>query len=532
MPASILPASIHPASPAPAPLQPGPVAAGAETDLCVTPSPFVSPLFVPGNSGLWGRLRLPSSPLMLSAQASEDALAFAATSGGYRFLNPTIVAAPGDDARIFLSNRLSESTVAHWHGLTVDTRNDGNGEALIEPGGRFDYAFRIQNRAGLYWYHPHPHGATAAQVYRGLFGLIEVEDEEDLALRRSLDLVPGATELTLILQDRRSGGPAYAPTSQDMLFGWYGDQPQVNGSHRPHHDVAGRRHRLRILNASNARSYLLAFRRDDGSPITFHLIGTDGGLLARAVPCRQVFISPAERIDLLVDFSAIAQGGFVTLESAAFDPMHAVSAAQAARAAGSAAVAHSHGPSRDTPESASGTPIPDGSPCTLMQFRIREAGEPGRPLPVRLSSLPEIDADDYATTRAWRLGFAKGRWRINDRFYEMDGAAIEVARGSRETWLLRNYHTSAPHAMHLHGFQFRVLERETSPDQLASLVVDSSGRLATDLGSKDTVLVWPGESVRIAIDFSHPFAGEQLYLLHCHNLEHEDGGMMMRVAVR
>ena len=100
-----------------------------------------------------------------------------------------------------------------------------------------------------------------------------------------------------------------------------------------------------------------------------------------------------------------------------------------------------------------------------------------------------------------------------------------------ETWLIRNYHSSMPHAMHLHGFHFRVLERETSPDQLAPLVVADRGRLATDLGWKDTVLLWPGESVKIAIDFRNAFAGEQIYLFHCHNLEHEDEGMMLRVKV-
>jgi blue copper oxidase len=108
---------------------------------------------------------------------------------------------------------------------------------------------------------------------------------------------------------------------------------------------------------------------------------------------------------------------------------------------------------------------------------------------------------------------------------------VVIARNAVETWLVRNYHASMPHAMHLHGFQFRVLERETSPAQLAPLVAADRGRLATDLGWKDTVLVWPGESVRIAIDFRHPFAGPQIYLFHCHNLEHEDGGMMLRVEV-
>ena len=144
-----------------------------------------------------------------------------------------------------------------------------------------------------------------------------------------------------------------------------------------------------------------------------------------------------------------------------------------------------------------------------------------------MAPAPESVGDE----RPLRLGFAKGRWRINDRVYDMNATPIEVARGARETWLLRNYHTSAPHAMHLHGFHFRVLERETSPEQLAPLVVDDKGRIATDLGWKDTVLVWPGESVRIAVDFHHPFAGNQLYLLHCHNLEHEDAGMMLRVNV-
>ena len=113
----------------------------------------------------------------------------------------------------------------------------------------------------------------------------------------------------------------------------------------------------------------------------------------------------------------------------------------------------------------------------------------------------------------------------------MDAPPIEVQRGTVETWLIRNYHTSMPHAMHLHGFHFEVIARETSPDAIVALQIDPQGRLATDLGRKDTILVWPGESVRVAIDFTHPFAGPQAYLFHCHNLEHEDGGMMLPVAV-
>ena len=176
-------------------------------------------------------------------------------------------------------------------------------------------------------------------------------------------------------------------------------------------------------------------------------------------------------------------------------------------------------------------PWPEGAPRRLLTLRVRERISARKAIPASLSTLPEARADSAAEERAFRLGFAKGRWRINDRVFAMDETPIEVPRDATETWLLRNYHTSMPHAMHLHGFQFRVLERETSPDQLAPLVVDAKGRLATDLGWKDTVLVWPGESVRIAIDFRHPFPGAQTWMFHCHNLEHEDGGMMLRMKV-
>jgi suppressor of ftsI/bilirubin oxidase len=90
---------------------------------------------------------------------------------------------------------------------------------------------------------------------------------------------------------------------------------------------------------------------------------------------------------------------------------------------------------------------------------------------------------------------------------------------------------SMPHPMHIHGFQFQVLQRVNSPSQIRRLAINTQGLLPTDMGLKDTVLVWPGETVRIAIDFSLNFPGTQRYLLHCHILEHEDNGMMMNYEV-
>jgi suppressor of ftsI/bilirubin oxidase len=113
----------------------------------------------------------------------------------------------------------------------------------------------------------------------------------------------------------------------------------------------------------------------------------------------------------------------------------------------------------------------------------------------------------------------------------MTSTPIVVRRDTVETWDIRNSQPSMPHPMHLHGFQFRVLSREGSPEQQQRLAVTETGLAATDLGWKDTVLAWPGETVRIVTDFSHPFLGDQVYMVHCHNLEHEDGGMMLNLKV-
>jgi suppressor of ftsI/bilirubin oxidase len=476
-------------------------------EACRQGSDFARPLPVTRN-----RIRIGAAPLALRATARDEALAYQCDGKA----GPTLVASSGTPLSVDLVNALGEPTTVHWHGLSVDTRNDGNGESPVAPGATLRYAFPIRNRSGLYWYHPHPHGATARQVYRGLFGTFEVEDDDELALRRALRLRADDNDLTLALQDRRTGDEdRYAPAPEDELLGWYGCVPHVNGVLRPYHDVARTTYRMRILNASNARTYRLAFREDGGASVPFHLVGTDGGLLEQAVRCNEVLLSPAERIDVVVDFANLAQGRYVLLETRAFAPMQDVPKAVVD-------AAHAHGRPMDL--------LPDGAPFDLVQFRVRGAASGSVPIPQRLSSLPPMrpgEGDD----RPLRLGFAKGRWRINDRVYDMSTANIDVPRGASETWLLRNYHTSAPHAMHLHGFQFRVTARETSPDQVAALAIDDRGRLPTDLGIKDTVLVWPGESVRIAIDLQTPYPDAQVYLVHCHNLEHEDGGMMLRVRV-
>jgi suppressor of ftsI/bilirubin oxidase len=174
-----------------------------------------------------------------------------------------------------------------------------------------------------------------------------------------------------------------------------------------------------------------------------------------------------------------------------------------------------------------------GEAMDLMHLRIGAGTRAIAPLPARLSRLAPAPADSAPTRRFTIRISTSGRWLINDWNFLLDGHAprFEVRRGSRETWEFRNAFRSMPHPLHIHGFAFRVLAREGSPAQLRASAVASGGRTPQDLGLLDTVVVWPGETVRIAIDFAQPCRGRQVYMLHCHNLEHEDQGMMVAFAV-
>ena len=490
---------------------------------------------------MFGRLAPAGARLRLRAAPVENrpaALAYLVEHRGRQFTNPTLVLQRGERVRIDFDNALAEPTIVHWHGLAVDARNDGAGMLLAAPGKRFAYDFEVRDRGALYWYHPHPHGMTAEQAYRGLFGMIEVEDDDERRLRSALDLTPGKTEIPLVLQDRR--GNLYAATDADRMHGFLGDTVSVNGTSCPYLDVATRIYRFRLLNASNARTYRLGLRTAEGGSVPFTLIGTDGGLLPSPIACNEAFIASAERLDILVDLSNASVGDALILETRAFDPMHTEMGTTTTTSTG--AVDHAAMGHGATPPSTATAPVvdhaamghggtfPEGAQRALLQLRVRQRIAYGARVPAQLSAIAPIKIDD-SNERPLRLGFAKGRWRINDRVFAMGETPIEVKRDTVETWLIRNYFNSMPHAMHLHGFHFQVLERQTSPDQLGALKIDGQGRFATDLGWKDTVLVWPGESVRVAIDFTMPFPDAQTYMVHCHNLEHEDGGMMLGVKV-
>jgi FtsP/CotA-like multicopper oxidase with cupredoxin domain len=227
---------------------------------------------------------------------------------------------------------------------------------------------------------------------------------------------------------------------------------------------------------------------------------------------------------VLLDLRGFEVGEEVVLRSRPFEPMHNEHEMGGDMEHMDMGHHHHMGPAR----------LPDGSGFYVLRLVVSERVDYARRVPEILS---ESSRQEFfgATTRPITLSMATeggaNRWLINGLTHERDEYPIVARRGAKEIWEIHNDEKSMPHPMHLHGFRFRVLGRTGSPEQVSSLAVDESGRTATDLGYKDTVLVWPGETVKCAVDFSHDFEGEQLYMFHCHILEHENAGMMLNVKV-
>lgn len=411
------------------------------------------------------------------------------------YLGPTFRLQRGQKVRIRFQNLLPDETVIHWHGLHVPDTMDGHPRLAVASGNTYTYEFEVINRAGTYWYHPHPHGRTGHQVYGGLAGLFIVDD----AVERRLNLPKGPFDIPLVLQDRtldRENQLIYMPRGgMDRMWGMFGEKILVNGRLEKRMAVEARAYRMRVLNGSNARIYRLAW--SDGSPLT--VIGTDGGLLERPVLKEDVLLSPGERLELWADFNRLGGGSSVSLIS------------------------------RRLPEAALGPMMGAGTEFPLREFTIGPARAPGPGLPdvlTPMQRLSRVDADNISLPRQITLAMNHMRGTLNGRTFEMEAVARDeqVRHGDTEIWEFANdtsgrgmMRMPMPHPMHLHAVQFQVLDRwGVSHDSYV------------DHGWKDTVLVLPGERVQVIARFN-PYKG--LYLYHCHNLEHEDGGMMRNFLI-
>ncbi|MEI6246593.1 MAG: multicopper oxidase domain-containing protein, partial [Acidobacteriota bacterium] len=255
------------------------------------------------------------------------------------------------------------------------------------------------------------------------------------------------------------------------------------------------------LNGSNARIYKLAWSH--GAPIT--LIGGDGGLLERPLTQPTLTLGPGQRADLLLDLSAAEAGTEVALESRAFIESDAARGGMMG----------------------SSSTVPNGAPLRLMTLRTRRHLAAPFQLPERLSAFDSSWAVlPDAPVRRVPLAFQGMQWTIGGRTFDMAEVAPDetVVAGSTQVWEFVNVAggmVRAAHPMHMHGRQFRVLSRMGAD---ANSLRDG----IADAGWTDTVLVLPGETVRVQIPFSRMTG---MFMYHCHILEHEDMGMMRNFRV-
>lgn len=461
------------------------------------PAPFQTPLAVPA---VLKPVRSDQTTdyYEVVARAANAQILPHATTGiwGYNgsFPGPTFDVRSGRRVALHLENALPVPIVNHLHGGHTAPESDGYPTDLVLPSGGFaqphlhdraaritqgsrEYTYVNDQRAATLWYHDHRMDFTAPQVWRGLAGFYIIRDDEE----DRLPLPRGDKEIPLLICDRAfdaDGSFLYPAVDGDLrthgvsekyMGGVLGDVILVNGTPWPKLEVANTRYRFRILNASNARRYELTLDPASGGRAPFVQIGSDGGLLSAPITHRTIRIAPAERFDVIVDFSTYQIGSIVTLRNSAGE----------------------------------------GDTEQIMQFRVARRERDDSTIPQKLSEFAQLNATDAIATRAFDFSYrrASKTWTINGKPFDPARMDARPSFGTTEIW---QFQTDFSHPLHLHLVHFQVISHSGRPGPF-------------DAGWKDTIDLFPGQTASILIHFGG-YRGR--YVFHCHNLEHEDMAMM------
>lgn len=397
------------------------------------------------------------------------------------YLGPTLVAERGEHVRVDVTNSLEEPTTVHWHGMHLPPELDGGPHQMVEPDASWSPEWDVDQQAATLWYHPHPHGETEDHVARGLAGMFLLHDEHERSL--GLPAEYGVDDLPVIVQDTGFSDEGELEPKQRGYAGGLGDELLVNGTRSPYVEVGDELVRLRLLNASTARSY--AFTWSDGRPV--ELIATDGGLLEASVELDHLRLSPGERAEVLL---RVEPGETLVLQSRMTPEIAGLVGPVAGTNGGSDAF-------------------------DVLEVRAADALDPSAEVPAQLNAFPEADEAEVVTTRRFELGDG----------FEINGEAMDLGRidetvtvDTLERWVVANTQ-QLPHSFHVHDVQFRVasVDGAPPPPELS--------------GWKDTVFVEPETELELLLRFEDYTDTDTPYMYHCHLLWHEDQGMMGQFAV-
>lgn len=418
----------------------------------------------------------------LTAQAGQSAIVPGGEADTWGLngpiLGPTLRARRGESVQVNVTNQLDEATTLHWHGMHLPAVADGGPHQMIAPGDTWSPSWKINQPAATLWYHPHPHGETERHIYKGLGGLFILDDDPETAL--SLPRNYGVDDIPVIIQDKTFDDRGRLVETSRRDNGMIGDTILVNGTAGPVLDVTAQRTRLRLLNASTARSYSFGFSDDR----EFAMIASDGGLLREPVPLTRILLTPGERAEIIVEMSA---GEEVTLRSYPQE------------------LGLSNSRSRST-----------GATDTLDILLLQASGSlaASAALPAQLVSIAPLEASSAVETREFELR----NNRINRESMDMNRIDEVVTVDTTEIWEVWNGHRQ-PHNFHVHDVQFQILHidgRDPSPELS---------------GWKDTVYLPPDVRFRLIMRFTEYTDPTVPYMYHCHLLWHEDEGMMGQFVV-
>ncbi|KAB8334991.1 multicopper oxidase family protein [Scytonema tolypothrichoides VB-61278] len=368
-------------------------------------------------------------------------------------------------------NNLDENTSVHLHGMASLPQYDGYALDFIPPGYYKDYVYPNSFAANL-WYHDHGLAQTAQNVYMGLAGMYIVQDDEELALPLPKDNY----DIPVMIQDRQFASDNSLIFDNQGQTSVMGDTILVNGVAWPRMEVANRKYRFRVLNASSSRAYRLALSTGDALTV----IGTDAGLMSAPVNTQDLRLVSGERYDIIIDFSRYPVGTQVELQN---------------------------------------LPLPNNTSFAntdkIMRFDVVRSQTDNSVVPSTLRNVEFIPESAAVRTRDFLFELRNQMWMINGNGWDANRIDANPQPGDVEIWTFRNESSGAFHPVHLHLIKSQILDR------------NGQAPFPYERGNKDVFYLGENETIRLIGRFTP--SGKFMY--HCHNMVHEDRDMMSQFEI-
>ncbi|MFN0028517.1 MAG: multicopper oxidase family protein [Acidimicrobiales bacterium] len=408
------------------------------------------------------------------------------------FPGPTIKTTKGRKTAIRFGNELPSRhqtllyepyTSVHLHGSPSLPQYDGYASDITRPGQYKDYHYPNNESGRTLWYHDHGMHHTAENIVQGLAGMYIHEDPAEAAL----GLPRGEFDVPLMINDAIFKNDGNLLFSLEDESGQWGDVIMVNGVPWPAMKVKRRKYRFRVLNASISRSFELSL--SNGQQMT--VIGTDAGLMPHPVKTSRLRLAGAERYEVVIDFAKLRPGTRVQLRNSS--PKNNVNYLNTDRVMAFDVV---------------------GDP-----FDATSNGVPSELNPT--NKVMALQPSQATTTRQFRLFRDRSQWTINGNTWAKVTASnynfveASVPNGAVEIWEFINDSGGWFHPIHIHLIDFKILSRNGQAPQ------------PYEAGAKDVIYLGENETVQVLAQFK----GNGKYMIHCHNMIHEDHDMMTQFEV-